>query len=126
MEKTTIQSSVAEEKLTDKFNKNILIEYIRDGFIGKKVYTKDGVEYTQSSRSPKGRGVLVALGENKIGWALLSPKEPKVDWNVGRSLAYSRASSEEWFKTQYNTIPKDIKEQVDHFILRAKNTFQAK
>ena len=56
--------------------KDTIIEYLRKGFIGMKVFDKDGTEYVQVSRN-KPYGMLIAKKEGdeiKVGYSCLDER----------------------------------------------------
>lgn len=74
---------------------NILVQKLREGYIGKTVYSFDGTSYIQSSRSPA-YGYVVAIfnkSENKIyyGLSYSHKDESYFDDKYGLDLAIERA-----------------------------------
>lgn len=126
-----------------KEQRPILVEYIRTGYIGKSIYSMDGVEYKQTSRSaPYGYMAAIYNPEQKkiyIGYSLLDKEEMYPHNLIGQAFALKKAlenekdgiDADKLVKSQYNDITSrntfldgNAQDQLYHFKDRAARYFQ--
>jgi hypothetical protein len=101
----------------------MLIEYIRKGYRGKRV-VKDGISFVQTCRGPR-IGVFVALDVHRFGWSLVhakgANKEPvkDINWSKGVEMAILRAEGNGSTLGLSDKVPESIKKQFEDFKERA-------
>lgn len=97
-----------------------IYEDLREGYIGKEVFDKDGVKYIQVTRG-KPYGKLVASfdeekNEINFGFSVID-KYDTYDKHIAKKLADERLGTE-------FIVPSKIKTQFEHFQKRAMKYFQ--
>lgn len=108
--------------------KDTIIEYLRKGFIGMKVFDKDGTEYVQVSRN-KPYGMLIAKKEGdeiKVGYSCLDERMNKngtID-NFNMDTAWEKTFKRIENGEYVANAPAKIKTQLNRFIKRAFVAFK--
>ena len=99
----------------------VLTERLRDGFIGREIYTDNGEKYYQSTRGrPHGTIVAVKGSDNDIFYGVTYSNEEFDIPVIGQYFALKNAIAEKkGFKTRVFVAGRD-KDQVAHFEKRAK------
>lgn len=120
--------------MKSKVENNMLVQKLREGYIGKTVYSFDGTSYVQSSRSPA-YGYVVAYfnkSDNKIyyGLSYFHKDDTYFDDRFGYGLAVKRAMKnsdmgvEDSFSSGNNPFVKSKdKSQIEFFKRRAMKFF---
>lgn len=108
--------------------KDTIIEYLRKGFIGMKVFDKDGTEYVQVSRN-KPYGMLVAKKEGdeiKVGYSCLDERmnENGTIDNFNMDTAWEKTFKRIENGEYVANAPAKIKTQLNRFIKRAFVAFK--
>ena len=108
--------------------KDTIIEYLRKGFIGMKVFDKDGTEYVQISRN-KPYGMLIAKKEGdeiKVGYSCLDERmnENGTIDNFNMDTAWEKTFKRIENGEYVANAPAKIKTQLNRFIKRAFVAFK--
>ena len=108
--------------------KDTIIEYLRKGFIGMKVFDKDGTEYVQVSRN-KPYGMLIAKKEGdeiKVGYSCLDERmnENGTIDNFNMDTAWEKTFKRIENGEYVTNAPAKIKTQLNRFIKRAFVAFK--
>ena len=108
--------------------KDTIIEYLRKGFIGMKVFDKDGTEYVQVSRN-KPYGMLIAKKEGdeiKVGYSCLDERmnENGTIDNFNMDTAWEKTFKRIENGEYVANAPAKIKTQLNRFIKRAFVAFK--
>jgi len=106
--------------------KEIICENIRKGYIGKKVYDDEGIEYVQVSRGkPKGYFVAKKVGDTvAFGFSSVDGREnsdgtyDKFDKKTGYDKAVEKLEAQNF------EIPTKFMQQFKHFFNRAHSYFK--
>lgn len=113
----------------EKSGKKYIAERIRDGYIGKEVFTESGTSYLQSKRGkPFGTVVAIPLENERIaiGYSIISEDEKFPTPIVGLYFALKRALDAKEYDELTNMttdvnayLNSDAKAQIEHFRKRA-------
>jgi hypothetical protein len=106
------------EHYTSNKKNSMIVEQIREGYIGKKVVTLDGTEFVQTTRG-KPIGTLVAIGKDNWGFTYIGKDEKYIDSIIGTYIALKRILEGE----KEPKIRTETAGQIQHFVERTYRCF---